>query len=82
MPNLKANQIEKRIAIGNIIKDITNLFRLEKKKDNGIKNKALRDIRTLFETGEDYYKPKKLLMLLMIIILNMKLMVIKTNAIH
>ena len=57
MSNLTTNQIEKSITIDNIIKDIRNLFRLEKKKDKDIKDKVLRDIKTLFESGEeDYYK--------------------------
>ena len=37
----------------NIIKNIRNLFRLEK-ETKGIKNRLLRDIKNLFQ---DYYKP-------------------------
>ena len=41
----------------NIVKDIRNLFRLEK-KTKAIKNRMLRDIENLFEHEEkDYYKP-------------------------
>ena len=32
-----------------------NLFRLNNNKDNGIKNKMIRDMRTLFESDEEYY---------------------------
>ena len=55
LSNCKCWYRKKRsIAIDNIIKDIRNLF----KKDNGIKYRVLRDIRTLFESHEkDYYKP-------------------------
>ena len=57
MSNLTTNQIEKSIIIDNIIKDIRNLFRQEKKKDKDIKDKVLRDIKTLSESDEeDYYK--------------------------
>ena len=38
------------------IKDIRYLFK-QKKEDNSIKEKTLRDIRTLFEPEEDYYEP-------------------------
>ena len=35
-----------------------NLFKLENKKHNGIKDRVLRDIETLFESdNEDYYEP-------------------------
>ena len=41
----------------NIVKDIRNLFKLEK-KTKAIKNRMLRDIENLFEHEEkDYYKP-------------------------
>ena len=58
LSNCKCWYRKKRsIAIDNIIKDIRNLFKKEK-KDNGIKYRVLRDIRTLFESHEkDYYKP-------------------------
>ena len=57
MPNHTTNQIERNIAEDNIIKDIRNPFRLTK-KDKGVKEKVLSDIRTLFESDEEnYYKP-------------------------
>ena len=57
MANHTTNQIERNIAEDNLIRDIRNLFRLEKKKDKGSKGKVLRDIRTLFESAEeDSYK--------------------------
>ena len=37
------------------MRDVRNLFRLEKKKGNSIK--YIKDIRTLFESKEDYYEP-------------------------
>lgn len=62
MLNTIRNQIERSIAGDNIIKDIRNLFRLKKKIGNGIKDEALREIRTLFESDEDvYYKPVKII---------------------
>ena len=40
----------------NIIKDVRNLFKFER-KGNAIKNKVLRELRALFESDEDgYYK--------------------------
>ena len=54
MSNYITNQIERNIAKDNIIKDIRNLFRLKKKRDNSIKVKIIRDTRTLF--GSDEYK--------------------------
>ena len=57
MPNLATNQIERNIAKENGIKDIRNLFRLKREKDNCIKDKIIRDTRTLFESEEeDYYQ--------------------------
>ena len=57
MPNHTKNQIERSIAKDNIIKDIRNLFRLEKEKHNGIKDEVLRHRRTLFESDrEDCYE--------------------------
>ena len=54
MPNHTKIQIERSIAKGNINKDIRNLFRLEKEKENCIKDEVLRDMKTLFELdGED-----------------------------
>ena len=41
MPNHTLNQIERNIDKDNIIKDIKSLFRLEKRKDKGIKNYKL-----------------------------------------
>ena len=40
----------------NMIKSIRNLFKL-KKETLTIKDRIIRDIRTLFELGDDYYKP-------------------------
>ena len=58
MPNPSLNHIERNVAEDNIIKDIRNLFKLRKKKDNDIKDKIIRDIRFLLETEEgDYYEP-------------------------
>ena len=58
MPNPSLNHIERNITEYNTIKDIRNLFKLKKKKDNDIKDKIIRDIRFLFETQEgDYYEP-------------------------
>ena len=72
------HQTERNIAEDNIIKDIRNLFRLEKKKEKSIKDKVLRYIRTLLESNEeDYYKPVKIGNALMIIMLNIKIMEIK-----
>ena len=57
MSNFIPNQIKRNITKGNIIiKDIRNLFR-KKKKDNDIKYRIIRDLRTLFETEEDHYEP-------------------------
>ena len=57
MPNLATNQIERNTAEENGIKDIRNLFRLKREKDNCIKDKIIRDTRTLFESEEeDYYQ--------------------------
>ena len=39
----------------NIIKSIINLFKL--KKNEAIKDRIIRDIRTLFKQEDDYYKP-------------------------
>ena len=59
MPNPLPNQIERNITKDNVIKYIWNLFPLKRNitKDNIIKYKVLRDIRTLFQPEEDYYKP-------------------------
>ena len=58
IPSHTTNQIERNIAKDNIIKDIRNLFMLKKKKNNSIKDKLIREKRTLFEPDEeDYYEP-------------------------
>ena len=41
MPNHTLNQIERNIDKDNIIKDIKSIFRLEKRKDKGIKDYKL-----------------------------------------
>ena len=40
----------------NIIKSIRNHFKL-KKENEAIKDRTIRDIRTLFKQEDDYYKP-------------------------
>ena len=40
----------------NIIKSIKYLFKL-KKENEAIKDRIIREIRTLFEQEDDYYKP-------------------------
>ena len=40
----------------NIIKSIKSLFKLKKEKE-GIKDRIIRDVRTLFKQEDDYYKP-------------------------
>ena len=56
MSNLLLNQMKRNITEYNILKNIKNLFRL--KKDNGIKNKIIKGIRTLLESDEEnYYEP-------------------------
>ena len=48
--------MKRNITEYNILKNIKNLFRL--KKDNGIKNKIIKVIRTLLESAEEnYYEP-------------------------
>ena len=42
----------------NIIKSIRNLFIL-KKENEAIKDRIIRDIRTLFEQDDDYHKPTR-----------------------
>lgn len=42
MINPSLNQIERNIAEDNIIKDIRNLLKLKKKKDNKIKDKKIK----------------------------------------
>ena len=49
MPTPPLNHIERNITEDNTIKDIRNLFKLKKKKDNDVKDKIIRDIRFLFE---------------------------------
>ena len=53
MPEHTTNQTERSIVEDNIIKDIRNLFRLEKKKNIGIDDKLFRDIN---ETPTMYLK--------------------------
>ena len=56
--------MKKKKIVGNIIKEVRNIFRLKKeiddttKKENeAIKDKIIRNIRNLFELeNEDYYK--------------------------
>ena len=43
----------------NIIKSIRNFFKI-KKENEGIKDRINRDIRTLFQQENDYYKPARL----------------------
>ena len=43
----------------NIIKSIKSLFKLKKERE-GIKDRIIRDIRTLFKQEDDYYKPSGL----------------------
>ena len=61
-----------------IIKDIRNLFRLQK-ETKAIKDVILRDIKNLFEHDEEenYYKPAELVFVGVTIILNMKVMVME-----
>ena len=40
----------------NVIESIKNLFKL-KKENEAIKNRIIRDIRSLFKQEDDYYKP-------------------------
>ena len=42
----------------NIIKSIKSLFKLKKERE-GIKDRIIRDIRTLFKQEDDYYKPSR-----------------------
>ena len=39
-----------------IIENIRNLFKLKKEKER-MKDRIIRDIKTLFDQEEDYYKP-------------------------
>ena len=61
-----------------IIKDIRNLFRLQK-ETKAIKDVILRDIKNLFEHDEEenYYKPAELVFVGVTIILNMKVIVME-----
>ena len=58
-----------------------NLFKPKKYYNNDIKYKGIRDVRILFDLSidEDYYKPIKPMILLIIAILNMKVKEIKTK---
>ena len=40
----------------NVIESIKNLFKL-KKENEAIKDRIIRDIRSLFKQEDDYYKP-------------------------
>ena len=55
--NLSKPKIQKQ-SEENIIKSIWNLFKL-KKENETIKDKIIRDIRTLFEEEYDYCKPTR-----------------------
>ena len=61
-----------------LINSIRNPFILkrEKKEKKEIKDRIIRDIRTLFEEEEDYYKAKRVNNSGIMIILNMKVIVI------
>ena len=55
----KPNQLKmlKQSAIDNVIKNLRNHFKL-RKENEPIKERIIRDIKTLFEQQEDdYYKP-------------------------
>ena len=62
------------------INSIWNSFILKKEKDEKkeIKDRIIRDTGTLFEKEKDYYKSKRVI----IIILNMKVMVIEIKTYH
>ena len=62
------------------INSIWNFFILKKEKDEKkeIKDRIIRDTGTLFEKEKDYYKSKRVI----IIILNMKVMVIEIKTYH
>ena len=62
------------------INSIWNSFILKKEKDEKkeIKDRIIRDTGTLFEKEKDYYKSKRVI----IIILNMKVMVIDIKTYH
>ena len=49
-------KILKQSEEDNIIKKIRNLFKLNKGNEP-IKDRIIRDIKTLFEQGKDYHKP-------------------------
>ena len=51
-------KVEKKQSEENMIKSIRNIFKL-KKENEAIKDRTIRDIRTLFEQQEEkhYYKP-------------------------
>ena len=64
------------------INSIWNSFILKKEKDEKkeIKDRIIRDTGTLFEKEKDYYKSKRVISVI-IIILNMKVMVIEIKLI-
>ena len=65
------------------INSIWNSFILKKEKDEKkeIKDRIIRDTGTLFEKEKDYYKSKRVISVI-IIILNMKVMVIEIKTYH
>ena len=60
MSNPTTNHPERNIAEDIITKDRRNLFK-RKEKENGIKDKIIKDIRILFELDEEsYYEPVRI----------------------
>ena len=65
-----------------MIKKTANLFKV-KKENEAIKDKIIRDIKSLFEQQEEhYYKPVRVLIFGIIIILKMKEAVIEIKTYH
>ena len=65
-----------------MIKKTANLFKV-KKENEAIKDKIIRDIKSLFEQQEEhYYKPVRVLIFGIIIILKMKEVVIEIKTYH
>ena len=57
VPNGERNIIEHDIKQKGL-KDMRRLYKVEKKKDNGINDNALKDMRIMFESdNKDYYQP-------------------------
>ena len=77
---MKSSRLEKywKKLKKNIIKDIRNLFRLKKEKE-AIKNRVMRDTRNFFEPEEEenYYKPVRVVIFGIKMVLNMKVAVIE-----